>query len=348
VSVSLHSLRKDKRVMAHSAAAMYGVAALDGLITDLIPGDPSTTMGAVLIAFALAALIALVGPRLPRWALAPIGAAGVVVIGYGLAAGPGITDGAVLYLWPVLWTAFFFGRRGCVAIVICVAVVHGVAVLSLPANTSYAGRWVNVVISAAMVAAVVQMLGRRNEQLLAQLAGEARTDELTGLLNRRGLEERVSLEFARARRDGSPIAVAALDIDHFKQVNDEWGHAVGDRVVARVGRVLATLSRDLDIAARIGGDEFVVVLPGSRSAEAEVFAGRIRSALAGPDGPGPAAVHVSIGIAIADAPATFEPLLRAADRALYMAKQAGRDRTMLDGAESGSALPSLVAGESLS
>ena len=104
--------------MAYTAAAMYGGAAVDGAIEGLLPGDPSFAVVPVFVSIALAALLVLLGPRLPRWALAPLGPIGVVLIAYALTATPGAGDGAVLYIWPVLWTTFFFGRRGAVAIVV--------------------------------------------------------------------------------------------------------------------------------------------------------------------------------------------------------------------------------------
>src|ERR1019366_6087348 len=92
-------------------------------------------------------------------------------------------------------------------------------------------------VSVSVVAAVVLMLTRRNDELLVRLAGEARTDTLTGLLNRRGFEERASVELAHARREGHAIAVVSFDIDYSRRVNDEWGRETGDRVLARVGAV---------------------------------------------------------------------------------------------------------------
>ncbi len=314
---------------AYTAAAMYGAAAFDGVISDLIPGDPNSPIAAVLAASALAILILAAGPRLPRWALAPLGPIGVAVVAYSLVGNASATDGAVLYLWPVLWAAFFFGRRGAVSIVICVGVAHGLALLSLPAASSYPGRWIDVMISVSVVAAVVRVLAHRNEELLTRLAGEARIDRLTGLLNRRGFEERASLELAHARRSGHSIAIAAFDIDHFKQINDEWGHQTGDLVLARVGAALATLSREVDVTARVGGEEFVVLLPAGDSADADAFTERIRLTLAAGGASGLPAVRVSAGVAVAVAPGSIEPLLRRADHALYAAKRAGRDRTVI-------------------
>ena len=329
VSPALDSLRRNKRLMAYTAAAMYGGAAFDGSIEGLIPGDPSFAITPVLVALAMAAALVVAGPRLPRWGLAPLGPIGVVLIAYALSATPGAGDGAVLYMWPVLWTTFFFGRRGAISIVACVGAAHAVTLLLLPAASSYAGRWVDVMVSVSVVSAVVLTLMHRNELLLAKLADEARTDALTGLLNRRGFDDRASLELAHARREGRSIAITSFDIDHFKRINDEWGHEVGDRVLARTGRLLDELSRDIDLTVRFGGEEFVVLLPGCDSSDAEAFAERVQLALAADDPSGLPTVRVSAGVLAAVAPTNVEAMLQGADSALYNAKRAGRDRIVI-------------------
>ncbi len=315
--------------MAYTAAAMYGGAAFDGSIEGFLPGDPAFAIAPVFVAMAIAAVLALFGPRLPRWGLAPLGPIGVVLIAYALAATTGAGDGAVLYMWPVLWSTFFFGRRGAVSIVACVGVAHAVTLLALPAASSYPGRWVDVMISVSIVALVVLTLVHHNDLLLTRLADEARTDALTGLLNRRGFEERASLELARARREEQSMAVAVFDVDHFKRINDEWGHEIGDRVLARTGELMAAHTRTIDVLARFGGEEFVVLLPGCGSAEAEAFTERVRAALGRSDASGLPTVRVSAGVVAAVAPTDIDVLLQDADSALYHAKRGGRDRTVI-------------------
>jgi diguanylate cyclase (GGDEF)-like protein len=324
-----HSLRLDKKVMAYTAAAMYGAAALDAALESLLPGDPSFAIAPALVALSLVALIVVLGPRMARWALAPLGPLGVGLIAYALATTPGAGDGAVLYMWPVLWTTFFFGRRGAVAIVALVGVADLLALLALPAASAYPGRWIDVMVSVLVVATVALMLVNRNDQLLGQLAGDARTDELTGLLNRRGFDERARVELARARRNEQSIAIVMFDLDHFKHINDEWGHDIGDQVLARTGGVLAEASRDIDVVARFGGEEFLVMLPDSDSLDAEAFAERVRAALAQGDAVGLPSVRVSAGVYASSAIGDVEAMLRYADTALYDAKRAGRDRTMV-------------------
>ena len=125
----------------------------------------------------------------------------------------------------------------------------------------------------------MRTLAARNERLVARLEDEARVDPLTGLLNRRGLEERLGAEVSRAARDRSPLGAVTFDLDHFKRVNDEHGHEIGDRVLAWFGALLTEQARGVDIAARVGGEEFVVLLPGADADAARTFAERVRLAV---------------------------------------------------------------------
>src|SRR5256885_538315 len=106
--------------MAYTAAAMYGGATVDAAVEALLPGDPSFAVAPAIAAAVIVALVLVVGPRLPRAALAGLGPLGVLLIAGALATTPGAGDGAVLYMWPVLWSTFFFGRRGAIGIVACI------------------------------------------------------------------------------------------------------------------------------------------------------------------------------------------------------------------------------------
>jgi len=165
VGPSLEKLRLNKKLMAYMAAAMYGGAAFDGSIEGLLPGDPSFAVAPVLVSIAMTAMLVAIGPRLPRVALGLLGPIGVMLIAYALSATPGAGDGAVLYVLPVLWTTFFFGRRGAALIIVCVGLAHATALLELPAANSYPGRWVDVMVSVSVVALVTLALARRNELL---------------------------------------------------------------------------------------------------------------------------------------------------------------------------------------
>ena len=326
---SLGRLSRNRRLMAWTAAAMYGGATFDGAIEGLIPGDPSFAVAPAVAAAAIVGLLIVWGPRLPRPALALLGPVGVMLIAGALAATPGAGDGAVLYMWPVLWSTFFFGRRGAIGILLCIAAAHAFVLLEVPPVSSFAARWVDVMVSTTVVAIVVLTLVRHNDDLLDSLESQARTDALTGLLNRRGFDERAALELARSRREDSCIAVAAFDLDYFKRINDEWGHDVGDQVLIHAAEMLRGEAREIDVVARFGGEEFVVLLPGADAVEAQGFAERVRSALAAGGDPRLPVARASAGIRAARAPRSVEELLQGADSALYAAKRAGRDRALV-------------------
>jgi diguanylate cyclase (GGDEF)-like protein len=159
----------------------------------------------------------------------------------------------------------------------------------------------------------------------------ARTDPLTGLANRREVDEFLKTEFARARRSCAVFAVALADIDHFKAVNDEFGHAAGDAVLVRIAEVTRTVVREIDCAARFGGEEWLVVLCNNDIEGAMVFAERWREAVEAIeveiDSGKKLSATISVGIAAWNSDhAVPEQVVREADAALYRAKSAGRNR----------------------
>ncbi len=175
-------------------------------------------------------------------------------------------------------------------------------------------------------------LGLANLRLRERLRSQALQDPLTGLFNRRYLEDRLDREVRRARRRGLPLSLVMLDLDHFKRINDTQGHEAGDRVLQAVAEALETTLRAEDVAARYGGEEFTVLLPGTPLEEACWVAEKLRGAVgrlrvrhAGLILPG---VSVSAGVAALpeDGEGDAGELLRLADAALYDAKEGGRDR----------------------
>ncbi|MBL8360553.1 MAG: GGDEF domain-containing protein [Rubrivivax sp.] len=174
---------------------------------------------------------------------------------------------------------------------------------------------------------------QRQRARAAELAQDAARDPLTGIGNRRHLDQRFEQLVADAHLHDRPLAVALLDLDHFKRINDTLGHAAGDRVLVALARLLGENVRERDVLARMGGEEFVIVLP-EMSAERAVdvcsrLAERIRTQ-AWPGG-APERVTASIGIAAStpQAPLTPAELLQRADEALYEAKRTGRDRVLM-------------------
>ncbi len=164
------------------------------------------------------------------------------------------------------------------------------------------------------------------------LRTQARTDSLTGMLNRRAYYERIGDELARGERTDSPVSAVLLDIDHFKRINDEHGHAAGDRALQAIATSLEATVRADETAARYGGEEFALIAARADSAAAVELAERARAAIAEVVVEGQP-LSASAGVATwptdADNP---DRLLEAADAALYEAKRAGRDRTSVAGA----------------
>jgi diguanylate cyclase (GGDEF)-like protein len=159
----------------------------------------------------------------------------------------------------------------------------------------------------------------------------AQTDSLTGLLNRRAFEEILARELLRASHAAKPLSILMLDIDRFKQVNDEWGHQAGDEVIRRVGEALRSHMRPADALSRFGGEEFVILLRDASVDQSEEAASRLRAQIASLDGlPGSVQVTVSIGVAASHTDDTPGELLRRCDEALYRSKRGGRDRVTVD------------------
>ncbi len=174
----------------------------------------------------------------------------------------------------------------------------------------------------------VQMVGF--SQKIESLHAEADLDPLTGLANRRRFRTALNRELERWRRYSVPCALLLLDIDHMKEINDCFGHPAGDTVIRHIARTLAEVSRDNDTAARIGGEEFTLLLANIDEQKAAGAAERLRAALAEHSVEGVGQISVSIGVAACPAHANSERTLYAAsDRALYIAKNEGRNRVAI-------------------
>ena len=177
----------------------------------------------------------------------------------------------------------------------------------------------------------VLMCTERSQEELARVA---RLDYLTGLFNRRAIEDLARRTIAAARRHGMPMAILIADVDHFKRINDAFGHSVGDVALVEAVRRLRESLRTEDLPGRLGGEEFVALLPNTDAASALAAAERLRHAFA--DAPmllegRSHEVTVSVGVAILQPEdKSFSDLLRRADRAMYAAKSAGRNRVMMD------------------
>jgi diguanylate cyclase len=230
-----------------------------------------------------------------------------------------------------------FGRALAVQAAVCVAVAAatGFAFDAMPTPTVLYACLPLLVAYPIAVGVVTYRLSRRVREQNRQLGAISRTDGLTGLLNRTYWERSVSAELKRHRRHDSPAALMMLDIDHFKSINDRYGHLTGDEVIQNVAALLHAALREQDIPGRYGGDEFGVLLPDTDLAGAAAIAERIRSQIAAADMQSAAGVRcgVSIGIALADGPGDdVRQWIARADRALYRAKGEGRNRIVADAA----------------
>jgi diguanylate cyclase (GGDEF)-like protein len=187
-------------------------------------------------------------------------------------------------------------------------------------------------------AAMHTALALRNAELLVEVERLATRDELTGIANRRLFDESLARETVRSQRLGVPLSLVVFDVDHFKQINDTFGHLAGDDVLRDVASALVSGTKGFDVAARLGGDEFVLLLPGCAQDDALGVAERVREGIIRHTTV--AAVTISAGVATMPENAVDgERLVSAADAALYEAKRLGRDRAAASTRVSEAAVP---------
>ncbi len=232
----------------------------------------------------------------------------------------------LLLLPPALYAAAYLPRRYVRAHEVAIVLASGAA-MAVTADTAMQWAGLTAVPVVALIGAseLVMALRLSLEQALADLALVSGTDPLTGLLNRRGLQQRLSAPA------GSYRAVLMLDVDHFKEVNDTFGHAVGDEVLVTLGEALTAAVVEPDLVARLGGEEFVVVTTRDDESLA-IYAERLRRQLG--EVLRPWGRSLSVGAAAVgpdDMRANVDLVLRRADQALYAAKALGRDRSVVEG-----------------
>jgi diguanylate cyclase (GGDEF)-like protein len=321
--------------MARFSALLYGGGAAVTALGLILPHQPQVdARGLAAVAFAssvLAVLAALGGERLPRWAYVAMPAGGTVLVSLALLfngerhGGPAGGD-EMYYLWVILFAAYFLGRFATAAHAAFIAVSYAAALVAIDPGPIGVSRWISTVGLVCGSGLVVHLLSRRIGRLVNELQIAARTDGLTGLPNRRALEEHFERAVARASRTRRPFALLLADIDHFKELNDRHGHVAGDAALAELGRVLpAELRRD-DVPARVGGDEFVVLLPDLDVGEATEFGDRITSNVSKRLAAAGAEVNLSFGVATFGRDGvTLDDLTRVADGGLYAAKRASSE-----------------------
>jgi diguanylate cyclase (GGDEF)-like protein len=258
-----------------------------------------------------------------------------LLVGFSLIAGIGAVDYVTgleirifpLYFAPVAYVAAGLGAWPGVGVsVLCTSTWLG---SSLAAGNPHPAWLIasNATLQLGACAVVALMIARMRV-LLRSEHEHARRDALTGLANRRALAERASVEIARLGRGAAPLVVASLDLDRFKSVNDQEGHAAGDRLLQHVARIVHDRLRAADMVARIGGDEFTLLLPDTSEHDARIVLERVRAALAIEMSAAGWPVTASIGAVVVNAAdgASLDAALELADAALYEAKRSGRDR----------------------
>jgi diguanylate cyclase (GGDEF)-like protein len=177
--------------------------------------------------------------------------------------------------------------------------------------------------------AALESLNRQLQEDARHLSHVAKRDTLTGVLNRHGLRDELARAVERGDEHFFPVSIVFVDIDHFKRINDEHGHAVGDRVITQIADVICGAVQRDDLCARWGGEEFLVIFPGTKVADAHAIAERLRRALHQSEWPAGIRVTGSFGVAQASAGEDLVDGIRRADEAMYAAKSQGRDRVEL-------------------
>jgi diguanylate cyclase (GGDEF)-like protein len=318
----------------YALAALCLAGTLVGGTSLLLPHTPSADMPARWRNVALAGVVGVVALALARRA-APMWLTHVFLVGgtYIVSnaiyqSGDGSSPYAIWYIWVALYAFSFYRRRAAVAHLAIVAAAYAGVLAVLDADEAV-GRWVTTVstllIAASFVSYLVRGLRRHAavvERLMEQLQEAAQTDELTGLPNRRAWQATLERELAHARRFEMPLAIAVLDLDGFKVLNDREGHAAGDAMLRSAAARWSDVVRDVDTLARWGGDEFGLIVPGSDVDGAREVVERVRAQT-------PAGATCSAGLVVWDGVEDQHSIMARADAALYEAKRTGRDRLVV-------------------
>lgn len=322
--------------MARTFTYLFGIGATLLLVT--LPLSHSADRNtAVLVAVALVAYLAAGGflilfDRLPLWAFEASPLVGTVLV--SLAAYFGGSEAAAAYAMYYFWvaaSACYFLRPAVAATHLVLASAgYGIVLIALGDVTVPVLKWAVATGTLLVAGTLITALQSQTEKTLTQLGAAARTDSLTGLANRRELEQRFAGELERSTRGGRPLSIVVLDLDWFKEFNDRFGHAAGDRALVHIAQALGRATRTSDVVARLGGEEFAVLAPETDEIEGYQLAERLRAEVRATFARQSEKMTVSCGVASFPVHGiTAGELLHSADRALYEAKEAGRDRSVV-------------------
>jgi diguanylate cyclase (GGDEF)-like protein len=237
------------------------------------------------------------------------------------------TQGVIGAFWcfPTVLFLFFVLPRGKANLCSVALLLGGTAMVY-----RYIGARVTVRFAASLILTIfiINVIQNVVRELQRRLVDQAITDPLTGAYNRRYMETRLAEALDKGRRRPAPASLLIIDIDHFKRVNDEHGHEAGDTVLKGIVAVIRARSRAVDLVFRMGGEEFVVLLPDTAEDDAATMADQLRLSIAEAALLDGVSVTASIGVAAAVAGDTVESWIKAADTAMYAAKEAGRNRVV--------------------
>jgi diguanylate cyclase (GGDEF)-like protein/putative nucleotidyltransferase with HDIG domain len=321
-------------LVAEVLALLFAAGASLTALTVALP-HPATTndlglLAIVANAYLVAAALHIFAARLPAWTLrATLAWGSTLITGVAYCSGESPSPLVFFYLWVFLYASYFFTLRQAAIQIVYVGVVYGALLAARTPAASIPAWWLVGMGTLLVGAIVIAVMRTRVELLIARLYDAARTDPLTKLLNRRGFRELLDLELERARRSGTGMGLLVGDLDCFKDVNDLSGHQVGDVALQRVARRLCEGKRQIDTVARVGGEEFTLILPDTERDGGFALAERLRRALHDEFAGDPVPLTISFGLATyPEHGETAAALLHAADEALYAAKESGRNRTV--------------------
>jgi diguanylate cyclase (GGDEF)-like protein len=320
------------RARLRLAGALLFAAGAVTLVTVLLAPDPDTSDHAALAAcggaYAAVALVLALWRRPPDLVLHAICPLGTVATTAALAFAEPVGLVPIFYLWPILVAAYFLSREEVGANFAFAAVCCGVTLALWVDPELRSATFMVVMAMVGVVTSVILSLRGQVRRLVLRLGDLATHDFLTGALNRGAFEQRLEAELARTDRAGSPCALVVFDVDHFKRINDSFGHAAGDQALRDLSRVVEAAKRRSDVFGRIGGEEFAVLLPDTDAEGASTFARHLRMRLAD-EAATERPMTVSLGVTDdVTGGASVRDMLHSADRALYAAKRGGRDQVV--------------------
>ena len=269
--------------------------------------------------------------RLPRWSYHVATVFGLLAIAAAIKLnGDPAANNELFFLYVAGFTFYFFAWYEAAGYALLGLALYTWAELSIANGRIEPTSLLIFAGCLSMLGTLLRLIGRRSRRLLCELERQATTDDLTGLLNRRGLQRLVDSEMARALRTGRPFSLLIGDLDHFKSVNDKLGHMGGDMALERAAAGMGGERREMDSIARIGGEEFAVLMPETDTENARIAAERFRASVGSAFKGLPVELTMSIGVATYPRDGeSWEQLLDSADTALYKAKDAGRDQVVV-------------------